>query len=136
MAPKHKPRKIFLPPANRLFTAEKGRGKDSILLRLDEYEAIRLLDYELMNQVDVAELMEVSRPTLTRIYEQARRKVAMAFVEGRSLEITGGNVYVGESWFRCKKCQIFFNTYDTNHRCPMCGGIDTVFSVNKNLDLK
>jgi predicted DNA-binding protein (UPF0251 family) len=133
MAPKHKPRRIFLPPANKNFTAEKGKGKDSIVLRLDEYEAIRLLDYELMNQVDVAKLMEVSRPTLTRIYEQARRKVALAFVDGRDIEFSGGNVYTGKNWYSCSRCDVFFNSYDNVASCTICNKNDSVENVNDNL---
>ncbi len=60
-------------------------------LLLDEYETVRLLDYEGKQQAEAAELMSVSRPTLTRIYMEARRKMATALVEGRPLCITGGN---------------------------------------------
>ncbi|MCR5313681.1 MAG: DUF134 domain-containing protein [Bacteroidaceae bacterium] len=62
-----------------------------ISLRYDEYEAIRLLDYEGMQQAQAAEVMNVSRPTLTRIYDNARKSIAKALVEGLPIEITGGN---------------------------------------------
>jgi uncharacterized protein len=55
-----------------------------IVLNYEEYEAIRLSDFELYGQVEAAQIMEVSRPTYARIYESARRKVARAFVRGRS----------------------------------------------------
>lgn len=45
----------------------------SVSLLYDEYEAIRLLDYEGLNQDQAAARMNVSRPTLTRIYEQGRQ---------------------------------------------------------------
>ncbi len=57
----------------------------------DEYESVRLLDYEGKQQAEAAELMNVSRPTLTRIYMDARKKIATSLVEGRPLCITGGN---------------------------------------------
>jgi len=60
-------------------------------LLFDEYEVVRLLDYEGKQQSEAAELMMVSRPTLTRIYMEARRKIATAIVEGCQLRITGGN---------------------------------------------
>ena len=41
--------------------------------------------------------MNVSRPTLTRIYAKARKTVAEAFVEGKSLVIEGGSVDFGEN---------------------------------------
>ncbi len=60
-------------------------------LLFDEYEALRLLDYEGKQQSEAADLMRVSRPTLTRIYMETRKKIATAIVEGRRLSITGGN---------------------------------------------
>lgn len=75
-----------------------------VTLQYDEYEAIRLLDYEGLLQEEAAERMNVSRPTLTRIYAQARKTVAQAFVEGKSLVIEGGNVDFGGKWYRCRRC--------------------------------
>ncbi len=68
-----------------------GRRGECITLLFDEYEAVRLLDYEGRQQVEAADLMKVSRPTLTRIYMEARKKMAQSMVEGRPLVITGGN---------------------------------------------
>lgn len=66
--------------------------QNPVLLQFDEYESIRLLDYEGMQQTEAAGMMAVSRPTLTRIYDSARRAIAKALVEGRSITITGGNL--------------------------------------------
>ena len=72
----------------------------SVSLLFDEYEAIRLLDYEGMNQDEAAEKMNVSRPTMTRIYEKARKTIAQALVEGKMITIEGGNVRFDRQWFR------------------------------------
>jgi len=61
-------------------------------LGLDEFEAIRLLDYQGLDQEKVAELMGISRPTVTRIYANARKKVAEALTEGKAISIEGGPV--------------------------------------------
>lgn len=58
---------------------------------VDEYEAIRLLDLEGMTQEECAAQMEVSRTTVTGIYETARRKLAEALVQGRGLLVQGGS---------------------------------------------
>ena len=58
---------------------------ESIVVQYDEFETVRLLDYEGLMQEQAAEMMQVSRPTLTRIYEAARRKIARAFVEGKMI---------------------------------------------------
>lgn len=62
-----------------------------VKMNYDEYEAIRLMDYEELQQSQAAELMNVSRPTFTRIYDAARKKVAKAIVEGCGVVITGDN---------------------------------------------
>ena len=49
--------------------------KDAIFLHFEEYEAIRLCDYEMKTQQEASVSMGVSRPTLSRIYTSARQKV-------------------------------------------------------------
>jgi len=91
-------RKIVTPPKVKGF---KPYGthiaeQEPLTMLFEEYEAIRLCDYELLNHLEAAKHMEVSRPTLTRIYESARRKVAAAFTEVRAINIEGGKVYFDE----------------------------------------
>ncbi len=50
-----------------------------LYLHFDEFEAIRLLDYLGMTQAEAADKMNVSRPTLTRIYEKARKNHCPGF---------------------------------------------------------
>lgn len=66
----------------------------SVNLTYDEYEVIRLLDYRQMTQEECAERMQISRPTVTRIYDEARRKIADMLANGRALTIGGGDVFV------------------------------------------
>lgn len=61
-------------------------------LALDEYEALRLCDALGLDQAVAAQCMGISRPTLGRILERGRRKVASVLVEGRALLIQGGPV--------------------------------------------
>ena len=64
---------------------------ESVVLQVDELEAIRLLDYRGFTQEQCAARMNISRATVARIYEEGRRKVAQALVEGRRLHISGGD---------------------------------------------
>lgn len=115
-------RKIFSPP---LMTGFKPFGiprsqLEEVVLHYDEYEAIRLLDYEGLMQEQAAEKMNVSRPTLTRIYESARKTIAKAFVEGKMIVIEGGNVDFGRQWFRCRKCYKLIDGVENHIPCKNC----------------
>lgn len=71
-------------------------GSGNINLTYDEYEVIRLLDYIKLTQEQCAEKMNISRPTVTRIYNEARQKIADVLVNGQRLTISGGDVTVCE----------------------------------------
>jgi len=97
----------------------------SITLLMDEYETLRLLDYEGMNQDKAAEQMNVSRPTLTRIYENARKVIAQALVEGKVIVIEGGNVQFDKQWFRCKRCHKLIGGIENHVKCKNCTNFDS-----------
>jgi len=78
---------------------------ETVVLGLDELEAIRLADLEGLYQEEAAERMGISRPTFGRLVGVARRKVADALFHGRALAVTGGTVHLGNtSWFSCTMC--------------------------------
>lgn len=84
----------------------------------DELEAIRLTDLEGMYQEAAAERMGISRPTLSRIIESARRKVALALVNGLELRIHGGSVTTDNGKGNdCPKCM---RIEGNGRRCPRC----------------
>ncbi len=95
--------------------------RQKIIMLLDEYEAIRLLDHENYTQEEAAAAMDISRPTLTRIYNRARRKFASALVEGGILLIEGGNIRLSRHVWLCEDCGEFTET-EKKHlfHCPRC----------------
>ena len=95
-----------------------------IVLNYEEYEAIRLSDFELSTHVEAAMAMDISRPTFTRIYESARRKVAQAFVQGKPIVFEGGKVYFDSDWYACNSCGCWFNHPAKDEKvtcCALCG---------------
>mgnify|MGYP000055268883 FL=1 len=82
---------------------------ESISVQYEEYEALRLADYEGFSHLQASEKMEVSRPTFTRIYEKVRKKLASAFVEGKPIIIEGGDVEFDKQWYRCWECNNVFH---------------------------
>lgn len=65
-----------------------------VVLGLDEYECMRLLDYEGCSQAACAEKMQVGRTTVTRMYNQARKKLITALAEARPIALRGGDVFL------------------------------------------
>ena len=78
-------------PDHWTFSPEEAADGDPIVMGLDEYETIRLLDREGLTQEQCAARMGVARTTVTAIYDSARRKLAEALVDGRRLILRGGS---------------------------------------------
>ena len=73
------------------FSPEELAAGAPVVMTLDEFETIRLLDRAGLTQEQCAERMGVSRPTVTAIYDSARKKVAEALVDGKRLQLRGGS---------------------------------------------
>jgi len=58
-----------------------------LTLKLPEFESIRLIDLENIPQEEASKKMEISQPTLSRILQSARKKIADAIVNGKSIKI-------------------------------------------------
>ena len=84
-------RRICDVPRVDKFCPNGGKDVEPILLTLDEYEVIRLVDLEQQTHEQCAAQMDISRSTVQEIYESARRKIAACLVHGKPLHITGGN---------------------------------------------
>ena len=100
-------------------------SKECVYLLYEEYEALRLNDYEKHGQCEAAAIMQVSRPTFTRIYMNAREKIAKAFVEGLQIAVEGGKVELDGNWYVCGCCgAIFSNENGESAVCALCGSED------------
>ena len=133
MPRKKRNRRIQVPPVIKGMSVYgvRGRKSNEVILHIEEYEAIRLLDYQNLTQEEAAIFMDVSRPTLTRIYEEARNKVATAFVEGRDLLFRGGDFYFDKNWYKCNSCQASFSDYsEVVANCPVCNSAELI-SLNE-----
>ena len=70
--------------------ADDTDKKTPIVLTVDEYETIRLLNKKGYSQEQCAVSMQIARTTVQRIYEIARKKIADALIDGHLLRIEGG----------------------------------------------
>lgn len=140
MARPQKIRRITERPAVSGFkpygTTNKSK-QEFVFLLCEEYEAIRLYDYEKCEQAEAAAFMQVSRPTFTRIYGSAKEKIAKAFVEGRQIVVEGGKIDIesDKEWYTCLRCNSRFNIPDDMpQECPLCNNREIQkHSDNKNL---
>ncbi|MFA9391811.1 MAG: DUF134 domain-containing protein [Prolixibacteraceae bacterium] len=128
-------RKIVAPPR---FSGYKPYGciqhdESPVELLYEEYEALKLADYKFMNHQEAALLMGISRPTFARIYENARRKIALALVETREIITASGNSYSEKKWFNCCSCLARFTIpiSASRNECPICKSVSIETLINQ-----
>lgn len=84
-------RRVCSEPEYEAFAPASGIGADdTVVLTVDAFEAIRLIDLEGLTHEQCAAEMQVSRTTVTEIYEDARYRLADCLVHGKRLVIAGG----------------------------------------------
>ena len=130
MAKPKKDRRVQSPPSVVYF---KPQGIPMVQLEqetltVDEYEAIRLVDKDGLDQEQAAKRMGISRATCARIVDSAHKKVAEALTEGKAIRIEGGNFVLKLNRFRCMDCGALWEeelSVDTTAQdkapsCPNC----------------
>ncbi len=63
---------------------------EETILTFEEFEAVRLKDFEGLEQEKAAKKMKISQPTFNRLLKEARKKIADAIVNGKAIRIQGG----------------------------------------------
>ena len=91
-------------PAITAFTPEGAPQRGERILSLEEFEAIRHIDYEGLDQSQAAKIMDVSRQTFGRILRSARYKLTSALVNGYRLKMEGGCYSLQEHRLGCGQC--------------------------------
>ena len=97
-----------------------------INLSIEELEAIRLCDLLQIAQDEAADMMGISRKTFWNDLQKARQKVVDALVNGKAIQISGGD------YVKSGECTIEFLCHSCNHtwvspchekrpeNCPRC----------------
>ncbi|MHA1368866.1 MAG: DUF134 domain-containing protein [Promethearchaeota archaeon] len=98
------------------------------VLTVEEFEAIRLIDGENYSQIDAASLMKISQPTISRILNSGRHKIADSLINGKAIRIEGGNFKFKFTGYGCQNCNaewtIDEKTAYAPERCPKCKSED------------
>jgi predicted DNA-binding protein (UPF0251 family) len=99
---------------------------EEVVLSLDEFETIRLADFEGLYQEEGARKMNISRQTFGRIIETAHKKIADVLINGKALKIEGGEVSVEDmKHARCPRCKREYASISSSGEafvCPYCHG--------------
>ena len=105
MARPRRCRRVCAEPDYGSFRPDGIPGGTNITLTVDEYEVIRLIDLEKLTHEQCAKRMDISRTTVTEIYESAREKIADSIVNGKILLISGGDYRLcdGSAIHFCRK---------------------------------
>lgn len=123
--------KVEQMPCCRRFIPEGELSTSNVELFLEELEALRLKDVAELDQTACSLKMGLSRTTFQRILNSARRKVALALLEGQSISIEGGNYIMQNRTFECVDCAHQWEekpcTLGGKHgyeiACPACGSM-------------
>lgn len=100
-------RRVCRMPDSQSFGPLDGNSEERkvIVMTVDEFEAIRLIDLEGLNQEECAQRMAVARTTAQAIYNSARVKLAECLVKGMELSINGGDyILCDEGHIGCGHC--------------------------------
>lgn len=132
MARSAKPRRICDIPKTLEFSPQKAVPCETVILTVDEYETVRLIDHLRLTQEECAAQMNVSRTTVQSIYDSARKKIADVIVAGKKLVIQGGSYELCPHSSKCcgKSCVV---QKCTNRMCN--SGNDACSTCSKRQDI-
>lgn len=103
---------------------------DETILTVDEFEAVRLKDFQSIEQEQAAKKMNISQPTFHRLLLSARKKIADAIVNGKAIKIQGGIYKIVQERmkkFKCYECDFKWQIpYGTGRpgKCPKCSSLN------------
>jgi uncharacterized protein len=137
MARPEKNRKVYNPPKMYGFKpfGMVSCETEPVIMHFDEYESFKFINFDNLSQDEAAEQMNVSRPTLTRIYNKALQKISQAFVEGKTILIKGGKIEFDKDWYKCKKCFRLIEGIENHIRCEGCNryGKEELIRLNQQV---
>ena len=102
---------------------------EEVRLAIEEGEAIRLADLLGLSHAEAGRRMGVSRATFGRIVQKARKTVADALINGKAINIEGGNykIIMEAKMFMCRKCDKEWEEPQgtgSPSSCPKCSDED------------
>ena len=98
-----------------------GDETEPLNITMEDFESLRLKDYQDIQQKKAAELMDISQPTFHRTLGSARKKITQALVEGKIIQIKGGDYIMDKKRYQCKNCGFEWQSSSKEYdKCPDC----------------
>ncbi len=98
MRPRGRPKKYRIVKVDPKISQFSPRGRpgrpDEVGLKMDEFEALRLADYQGLNQKEAAKSMRISQQTFSRTLRRARNLIAKGITTGSAIRIQGGHYVI------------------------------------------
>ena len=128
-----KSRKVcHFPRCHSFGPTEQIPAKEPVILTVDEYEAVRLIDQEGFSQESCGVRMGIARTTVQQIYATARKKLAQMLVEGIPLKIAGGDYQLCSGRQECGETMCFKQYYSKEYEKPEpCVRIAAAYDAGK-----
>lgn len=95
MARPRKCRRVCCIPERKIYgpIGSPMEENNVVLMSVEEYEVVRLIDLVGLTQEESAARMDVARPSIQRLYVDARKKLAESLVNGKMIKIEGGDYF-------------------------------------------
>ena len=103
-----------------------------VILSVDEYETIRLIDREGLSQEDCGDRMGIARTTVQMIYASARKKLSEMLVDGRPLQIAGGDYRLCDGAQNCGQKFCYKQHYSRQYEKPKGANIMRIAVTYEN----
>ncbi len=98
MLPRGRPRKYRIVKFDPKISQFSPRGRpgrpNEVELKMDEFEALRLADYQGLSQKEAAKSMRISQQTFSRILRNAHELIAKGLTTGSAIRIQGGQFVI------------------------------------------
>ncbi len=114
-------RHVCAMPKSMAFGPKQGKENNDppIIMTVDEYETIRLIDVEGFSQIECALQMQVARTTAQKIYNDAKHKLGDALINGKTILIRGGEYELcnqKKEEDRCAQCRCRRSQYKNDSK--------------------
>lgn len=122
MRARGRPKKYRIVKVDPKISQFSPRGRpgrpDEVDLKMEEFEALRLADYQNLSQKEASQSMRISQQTFSRILKRARRLVAKGITTGSAIKIQGGHYVISSKLDPIQQAKTNLNNLNSDTKKP------------------